>query len=184
MLLHKELLPAGPVLLVSQTASTHHVTSGLNSPCHHHCWPTLSDMPLGNQEHHPPPSGNINRSSKSLIPPWKPLPNWPPLGLFLPTPAMWLCSGILHCLLPGLLSPSFPPPHHASYRPQQPPSWIMPVLVFCSQTDLDLSSCATSICLTLDKLLTFWASWRQWVNSLDSVLMLTKWPANYNLTSC
>lgn len=31
--------------------------------------PPLLDMPSGNQEHHPPPSGDINRYPKSLTPP-------------------------------------------------------------------------------------------------------------------
>ena len=37
MLLRRELLPAGPLLGVSQAPPIHHVTSELNIPSGHHC---------------------------------------------------------------------------------------------------------------------------------------------------
>ena len=150
---HREPLLAGPVLRVSQAPSTHHITSGLNIPSPslltHPFWMRLQETkntilhPPGTSTDPPNPSlPHESHSQTGLL--WTSLSPLLPRGSVL---EFYTASCLGCCPLP------FPLP--ASYRPQHPPTWMSTALLFCSQTDLDLSSCATSTSLTLGKLLTF-----------------------------
>ena len=153
MLLHREPLLAGPVLRVSQAPSTHHITSGLNIPSPplltHPFWMRLQETkntilhPPGTSTDPPNPSlPHESHSQTGLL--------WASLSPLLPRGSVleFYTASCLGCRpLPFALP--------ASYSPQHPPTWMSTALLFCSQTDLDLSSCATSTSLTLGKLLTF-----------------------------